>query len=52
MRRHDDQGVVLVLDSRIVTKQYGELFLESLPATRRAIGPGVEVLRAVTGFFG
>jgi ATP-dependent DNA helicase DinG len=51
MRRHDDQGVVLVLDSRIVTKQYGEVFLDSLPATRRAIGPASEVLSAVRDFF-
>jgi ATP-dependent DNA helicase DinG len=52
MRRHDDQGVVLVLDSRIITRQYGEVFLESLPSTRRAIGPAAEVLAAVGGFFG
>ena len=51
MRRHDDRGVVLILDPRIVTKRYGELFLESLPATRRSIAPAAEVLRAVTDFF-
>jgi ATP-dependent DNA helicase DinG len=52
MRRHDDSGVVLILDPRIVTKQYGSLFLDSLPAARRVIGPGAEVLREVTSFFG
>lgn len=52
MRRHDDRGVVLILDSRIVTKQYGEVFLESLPATRREIGPAAGVLRSVEEFFG
>jgi len=51
MRRHDDMGVVLILDPRIVTKRYGEVFLESLPPTRRSIAPGTEVLRAVTEFF-
>jgi ATP-dependent DNA helicase DinG len=51
MRRQDDRGVVLVLDSRIVTKQYGQVFLESLPATQRSIGPASEVLLAVEGFF-
>jgi ATP-dependent DNA helicase DinG len=52
MRRHDDQGVVLILDSRIVTKPYGAVFLESLPRTMRSIEPAAEVLRAVSGFFG
>ncbi len=40
MRRHDDTGVVLILDPRIVTKQYGSVFLESLPATQRVHCPG------------
>jgi ATP-dependent DNA helicase DinG len=52
MRRQDDTGVVLILDPRIVTKQYGEVFLESLPAARRVIGPSTEVLREVALFFG
>ena len=52
MRRHDDRGVVLILDSRIVTKPYGAVFLESLPAARREIGPAAGVLRAVEEFFG
>ncbi len=52
MRRHDDSGVVLILDPRIVTKQYGSVFLDSLPAARRVIGPGAEVLREVAKFFG
>ena len=52
MRRHDDTGVVLILDPRIVTKRYGSVFLESLPLTQRSIAPGAEVMRAVTAFFG
>jgi ATP-dependent DNA helicase DinG len=51
MRRHDDTGVVLILDPRIVTKRYGSVFLDSLPATRRAIAPAAEVLKAVSAFF-
>jgi ATP-dependent DNA helicase DinG len=51
MRRQDDTGVVLVLDPRIVTKQYGAVFLQSLPQTRRAVAPAAEVLRAVKEFF-
>ena len=52
MRRHDDIGVVVMLDSRIVSRQYGSVFLESLPSTQRAIAPSGEVLKSVAGFFG
>jgi ATP-dependent DNA helicase DinG len=51
MRRHDDRGVVLILDSRVVSKRYGEVFLDSLPSTRRAIAGSGEVLDAVSTFF-
>jgi len=32
IRSRSDRGVVVVLDSRIITKSYGKLFIESLPA--------------------
>jgi len=51
MRRHDDSGVVLILDPRIVTKSYGSVFLESLPDARRVLAPSAEVLREVVRFF-
>ncbi len=51
MRRHDDRGVVLILDSRIVSKQYGAVFLESLPQTGRVISRAADVLSAVKVFF-
>ncbi|HVP18827.1 MAG TPA: helicase C-terminal domain-containing protein, partial [Spirochaetia bacterium] len=51
MRRHDDRGVVLILDSRIVTKSYGSVFLESLPRTRLVIDTAKAVQAAVAGFF-
>ncbi len=31
IRRQDDQGVVIVLDKRILTKRYGQAFLDALP---------------------
>lgn len=31
IRRGDDKGIVAILDSRIVTKSYGSVFIESLP---------------------
>ncbi len=38
IRSRDDRGIVVVLDKRIITKAYGRMFLESLPActVRRA----------------
>jgi ATP-dependent DNA helicase DinG len=37
IRTATDRGVVLILDSRIVTKPYGATFLESLPETNLCI---------------
>jgi ATP-dependent DNA helicase DinG len=34
IRSRDDRGIVAVLDSRILSKGYGKLFLESLPECR------------------
>ncbi len=31
IRRQDDQGVVIVLDKRILSKRYGQAFLDALP---------------------
>jgi Rad3-related DNA helicase len=43
---------VLVLDSRIVTKRYGEVFLDSLPPARRLVTDSAGVLAGVAEFFG
>jgi ATP-dependent DNA helicase DinG len=51
IRSHDDSGVVLIADSRIARKAYGEVFLSSLPPARLAIGETEEVLAAVAKFF-
>ena len=51
MRRNDDRGVVLILDSRIVTKSYGSIFLESLPRTQTAMARAEDVQAAVEAFF-
>jgi ATP-dependent DNA helicase DinG len=32
IRRRDDRGIVAILDGRIVTRTYGRVFLETLPA--------------------
>jgi len=37
IRSRDDHGIVVILDNRIVTANYGRMFLESLPACRRKV---------------
>jgi ATP-dependent DNA helicase DinG len=32
IRRRDDRGIVAILDSRVVIRQYGRVFLDTLPA--------------------
>ncbi len=51
MRRHDDRGVVLILDSRVVSKSYGAVFLASLPAARLVTESSRTVQAAVADFF-
>jgi len=34
IRSRDDKGVVIVFDSRVATKRYGKIFLQSLPDAR------------------
>jgi ATP-dependent DNA helicase DinG len=31
IRSKTDQGIVVILDNRVLTKRYGQVFLESLP---------------------
>lgn len=37
IRRKSDRGVILITDTRILTKFYGKIFFNSLPETRRDI---------------
>ncbi len=50
IRRTSDKGSILVLDSRLMTKPYGKVFLESLPDARRVCGGRDEVLEAMRAF--
>ena len=43
IRSHQDRGVVAVFDRRILSKQYGKLFLDALPNCTKEAGP-VEAL--------
>ena len=51
IRSREDRGAVLILDSRVLTKNYGKAFLRSLPGAPVSRGSGAEVLDAMAGFF-
>jgi ATP-dependent DNA helicase DinG len=52
IRSRDDRGAVLILDSRVVSKNYGKFFLRSLPEAPVVKGRGEEVLAGMADFFG
>ena len=52
IRRHDDKGCVVCLDSRIVTKSYGQFFFRSLPPCPIHELKTEEIARKIEEFFG
>ena len=50
MRRSDDYGVVTVLDKRLIEKNYGQIFIQSVPETKMCIENTKEVCRAIENF--
>ncbi|HLF29088.1 MAG TPA: helicase C-terminal domain-containing protein [Anaerolineae bacterium] len=50
IRTKTDHGVVVVFDRRIISKQYGQMFLQSLPECTVRRGPTTELARAVTAW--
>jgi ATP-dependent DNA helicase DinG len=51
IRTRTDRGAVLVLDKRIVSKNYGRYFLDSLPDCRKIIGKTEDVIGELESFF-
>lgn len=51
IRSRSDRGAVLILDTRIVTKNYGKRFLKSLPEAAQVIGSTDEVFEQLEHFF-
>ncbi len=51
IRNQQDRGVVVILDSRVVTKRYGKLFLDSLPPAHREIEIGKKIIEKIYSFF-
>ncbi len=43
IRRSTDRGAVVILDNRILGRDYGKAFLDVLPPASRYVGPGGEV---------
>jgi len=50
MRRSADHGVVAVLDSRLLKKKYGQLFLNSLPETRTSFCDLDNILKDIENY--
>jgi ATP-dependent DNA helicase DinG len=52
IRTASDRGIVAILDRRVLTKQYGRLFLESLPRCTVRQGPVTGLARAASQWLG
>lgn len=52
IRTQSDRGVVAILDRRVLTKQYGRLFLESLPQCTARQGPATNLAREAGKWLG
>ncbi len=51
IRSRQDVGVVVLLDSRVVTKRYGPLILSGLPRAERVVAPWAQVRTKCEDFF-
>jgi ATP-dependent DNA helicase DinG len=51
IRSKTDMGVVVLMDPRAATRNYGDMLLASLPRAARVIGPWAEVRSAAEEFF-
>ncbi len=51
IRTREDRGVVLLMDSRVTSKRYGEELLDGLPPARQVIGGWAVVQKEVRKFY-
>jgi ATP-dependent DNA helicase DinG len=51
IRSKTDRGIVLILDNRLATKDYGKVFMRSLPKTRLMTGTTADVLDSLRSFY-
>ena len=47
IRRSSDRGAVVILDNRILGRDYGKAFLDVLPPASRFVGPSAEISEQV-----
>ena len=52
IRTASDRGVVAIMDGRVISKQYGRLFLESLPRCTSRQGPVANLAREASRWLG
>jgi len=51
IRSRDDRGGVLILDSRVLSKSYGRIFLQSLPDLKVLAAGSREILGELQKFY-
>lgn len=51
IRHHQDRGVIVILDPRIIKKGYGASFLKSLPSCRQIITEGKDFSKCMEQFY-
>jgi len=51
IRSRSDRGVVLIMDSRVTNKQYGEYFKQVLPTTCQESRNELELISGISAFF-
>ncbi|OHD18642.1 MAG: hypothetical protein A2Y34_07605 [Spirochaetes bacterium GWC1_27_15] len=47
IRKHNDYGIVALLDARVVTKSYGKIFFKSLPVCQFSSGKTDDVVNSI-----
>jgi predicted DnaQ family exonuclease/DinG family helicase len=52
IRKKDDYGLVIILDSRVLTQRYGRFFLDSLPVKSGVVKNKKELLDEISRWFG
>jgi ATP-dependent DNA helicase DinG len=52
IRRSTDRGAVVILDNRILGRDYGKAFLDVLPPASRFVGPSAEIADRVGDWLG
>lgn len=52
IRKNTDKGIVVVLDSRIIIRNYGQYFINSIPKTLTSVGASFQVLNDIERFLG